>query len=76
MTVHKSQGSEFDHSILILPAEDESSSLVSREIVYTGLTRSKINFSLLATETSLRSAINRTTHRYSGLAEMLVNQLS
>lgn len=75
MTVHKSQGSEFDHSILILPAEEESSSLVTREIVYTGLTRSKINFSLLATESSLRSAITKTTQRYSGLAGMLSAQL-
>jgi exodeoxyribonuclease V alpha subunit len=45
ITVHKSQGSEFNHVALILP--ETRSSVVSRELVYTAITRAKENFTLL-----------------------------
>lgn len=44
MTVHKSQGSEFEHVLLVLPAQDNR--LLSRELVYTAITRAKSRFSL------------------------------
>ena len=44
MTVHKSQGSEFEHVLLVLPAQDNR--LLSRELVYTAITRAKSCFSL------------------------------
>ncbi len=69
MTVHKSQGSEFTHAALILP--DHVSSLVSREIIYTGLTRAKNSFSLYAGEYNLRQGLQSNSERYSGLAKML-----
>lgn len=45
MTVHKSQGSEFNHVALILP--DTRSPVLTRELIYTGITRAKAHFSLL-----------------------------
>ena len=45
ITVHKSQGSEFNHVLLALP--EHSSPALTRELVYTGITRAKENFTLL-----------------------------
>ena len=48
MTVHKSQGSEFNHVALVLP--ETLNRVLTRELIYTGLTRSKENFSLIETQ--------------------------
>jgi exodeoxyribonuclease V alpha subunit len=69
MTVHKSQGSEFDRVLLVLPERD--SPVVTRELVYTGLTRARSAVELWADETLLRLAINRRTQRTSGLRDKL-----
>lgn len=69
-TVHKSQGSEFDSVLLILPADAESESL-SRELLYTAVTRARRNFLLQGSRASLATAISRLTRRYSGLASKL-----
>jgi len=45
MTVHKSQGSEFDHAALVLP--EHSSPVLTRELVYTGITRARQQFTLV-----------------------------
>lgn len=45
MTVHKSQGSEFNHVAMVLP--DVASRVLTRELIYTGITRAKENFSLI-----------------------------
>jgi exodeoxyribonuclease V alpha subunit len=68
MTVHKSQGSEFDHAALILPSR--SVPLVTRELVYTAITRAKQRLSLYADERVLAQAIVTRTERRSGLAEI------
>ncbi|TVQ41746.1 MAG: exodeoxyribonuclease V subunit alpha [Wenzhouxiangella sp.] len=66
MTVHKSQGSEFDHTVLVLP--DRHNRVLARELVYTGLTRARERFSLVAPETSvLELAIRERTERTSTL---------
>ncbi|MFA7680781.1 MAG: exodeoxyribonuclease V subunit alpha [Pigmentiphaga sp.] len=66
MTVHKSQGSEFDHACLVLP--DKDAPLLTRELVYTAVTRAKRRFSLLAPNPQLLTqAVQRKTHRMSGL---------
>jgi exodeoxyribonuclease V alpha subunit len=71
MTVHKSQGSEFDHTVLVLP--DASSPVLTRELVYTGITRARRWFTLLCPERKLLDeAVGRSAHRASGLGEMLV----
>ena len=69
MTVHKSQGSEFDHVTVVLPAEDHP--LLTRELLYTALTRARRSASLHATPSVLAGAIRRPIERYSGLAERL-----
>lgn len=70
MTVHKSQGSEFDSVVLILPP-DSPPEAVSRELLYTGVTRAKQKLSIHATATTLETACRTTRQRYSGLASKL-----
>ena len=69
MTVHKSQGSEFDDVGLILPNKDYP--VLTRELVYTGLTRAKQKFTIWAQRPVLRNTINRRISRTSGLREAL-----
>lgn len=74
MTVHKSQGSEFGHAVLALP--DDRRGTITRELVYTGITRARQAFSLVAVRADVfTAAIGRRTRRHSGLADALV-QLS
>lgn len=69
MTVHKSQGSEFDQVLFILPPTP--SPLLSRELLYTGITRAKKELALYATDHVLRHATSSRTERYAGLATRL-----
>ena len=66
MTVHKSQGSEFDDVLLVLP-EDETHRVLTREIVYTGITRAKKRLIIYGTESGLNNALERQIERQSGL---------
>ena len=68
-TIHKSQGSEFEHVIVTLPRPP--SPVLSRELVYTAVTRAKQRVTLVAAEESLRAAISRPVARASGLQEKL-----
>lgn len=69
MTVHKSQGSEFDHIILLLPGKDYP--LLTRELIYTGLTRARQTVSIWGSESVLKAAIARKIERTSGLRDAL-----
>lgn len=69
MTVHKSQGSEFGHVSLLLPAEDNP--VLSRELIYTALTRARDSVDISASSEVLKAAIERRTLRYSGLKKRL-----
>ena len=69
MTIHKSQGSEFDHVAVLLG--DRSSPLLTRELLYTAVTRAQRKVTLYATEAVLREAIERRTERGSGLRDAL-----
>jgi len=66
MTVHKSQGSEFDDVLLVLPP-DEAHRLLTREIVYTGVTRARKRIIIYGTEPALKRALERRIERQSGL---------
>ncbi|TCV94900.1 DNA helicase/exodeoxyribonuclease V alpha subunit [Luteibacter rhizovicinus] len=70
MTVHKSQGSEFVHAALVLPAQ--ISPVLTRELLYTGVTRARRHFTLLASREVLDVAVTRRTRRSSGLLERLL----
>lgn len=66
MTIHKSQGSEFQHVLLVLPAQD--SPVLTRELVYTGLTRAKENLTLWVPKSEvLLQACSRRVLRSGGL---------
>lgn len=66
-TVHKSQGSEFDSVLLILPA-DTQSEVLSRELLYTAITRARRQFLLHAPGKVVTRAVDSLTRRHSGLA--------
>jgi exodeoxyribonuclease V alpha subunit len=66
MTVHKSQGSEFDDVLLVLPP-DETHRLLTREIVYTGVTRARKRIIIYGTASALKNALARQIERQSGL---------
>lgn len=70
MTIHKSQGSEFDITMMVLPVD--YSTLLTRELVYTGITRAKHQLHLFANFAVFRRAVNTKTERASGLVEQLV----
>ncbi|MEZ5269026.1 MAG: ATP-binding domain-containing protein [Microthrixaceae bacterium] len=69
MTIHKSQGSEFDHAIVSLP--DSPSRVLTNELLYTGITRGREQVTVVASEESLRTAVDRRISRASGLGERL-----
>jgi exodeoxyribonuclease V alpha subunit len=69
LTVHKSQGSDFDDVLLVLP--ERSVRVLSRELVYTGVTRARSSLMLSAGEDVLAEAISRRAQRWSGLAARL-----
>lgn len=70
MTVHKSQGSEFNHTCLVLP--DRLSPVMTRELVYTGITRARNWFSLITGDASVfRDSVHQQVLRASGLAQRL-----
>jgi len=66
MTIHKTQGSEFDHVCLVLP-EQSDNQLLSRELVYTGVTRAKKQLTLSCKENVWHSALQAKVQRFSNL---------
>ncbi len=69
MTVHKSQGSEFDRVILLLPEQD--SPVLSRELLYTAITRAAVEVDIWGDEDIFAAAVERKTQRSSGLRDAL-----
>ncbi|MDN0095941.1 exodeoxyribonuclease V subunit alpha [Yersinia rohdei] len=69
MTVHKSQGSEFEHTALVLP--NTFMPVLTRELVYTAITRARQRLTLYCSDGVLSQAIRTPTLRLSGLVERL-----
>lgn len=70
MTVHKCQGSEFFHTALVLPPG--GGRLLTRELVYTGITRAREHFTLIEGQSGLlHQAIGQQSERASGLGRLL-----
>ena len=67
MTIHKTQGSEFDHVAIVLP--QQNSKTLSPELLYTGLTRAKNQLSIITNHSVWEHALNNRSWRYSGLKE-------
>lgn len=69
MTVHKAQGSEFDRVVVVLPQADAR--VLSRELLYTAVTRARARVDVVGDADALVSAAERVTRRHSGLASAL-----
>jgi exodeoxyribonuclease V alpha subunit len=69
MTVHKSQGSQFATAAILLP--EPTSHVLTRELLYTAVTRASENLILAGTEEAIRAAVRRPVARASGLRERL-----
>jgi len=69
MTVHKSQGSEFNTVLMVLP--DRLSPVLTRELIYTGITRARETVTVSGVESVFRSAVKRRIERASGLRDAL-----
>ncbi len=65
MTIHRAQGSQYDRVSVVLPAE--TSSLLTRELIYTAVTRAQTHVRVIGTEESVRAAVERRVLRASGL---------
>ncbi|MEA2495917.1 MAG: exodeoxyribonuclease alpha subunit [Thermoleophilaceae bacterium] len=73
MTVHKSQGSQFDTAAVLLPSA--TSQILTRDLLYTAVTRARKRLILAGTEGTIRAAISRSAARASGLRERLWGSL-
>ena len=72
MTIHKSQGSEFDHVMVILP-EGTSNALLTRELLYTGITRAKSSITIQGEMATIEHAVNSCVKRISGITGRIDN---
>lgn len=70
MTIHKSQGSEFDRVMVILP-EDSGNPLLTRELLYTGITRARNEAVILGSSDIILQSSERTVKRVSAIRERL-----
>ncbi|MEY4632645.1 MAG: exodeoxyribonuclease subunit alpha [Actinomycetota bacterium] len=69
LTIHKSQGSEYDHAIVVIP--DAESRIVTRELLYTGITRPKKKLTLIGSLETILRAVETEIRRASGLEDHL-----
>lgn len=70
MTIHKTQGSEFDEVLMILPTKPHP--LITRELLFTGLTRAKQKFSCLGSKECWRAGVRARVQRWAGLRERIM----
>lgn len=70
LTIHKSQGSEYDRVVVVLPGGE--SRIVTRELLYTGVSRPRKELVVVATEAQVRAAVSTRVRRATGLADRLL----
>ena len=70
MTIHKSQGSEFDHVMVILP-EGNNHVLLTRELLYTGITRAKTSITIQGELGTIEHAVHSMVNRISGITDSI-----
>jgi exodeoxyribonuclease V alpha subunit len=66
MTIHRSQGSQYDTVSIVLP--DTSSAILTRQLLYTAITRAQQRVRIIGSEDALRAAVERQALRASGLS--------
>ena len=74
MTIHKSQGSEFDEVLLVLP--EKVNPILTKELLYTGITRAKKTLKIHATQAVFAETLARKIERHSGLAQRISKMLA
>ncbi|GAB4222360.1 MAG: exodeoxyribonuclease V subunit alpha [Francisella sp.] len=71
MTIHKTQGSEFDEVVIILPEEDNR--VLSRQLLYTAITRAKNKLTIISNKSLLRDIVQKVIQRNSNINNLLDN---
>lgn len=72
MTIHKSQGSEFQHVLIIIPPlQKNSGQFLTRELLYTAVTRAKKTAIILADKKTLKQVVSQKVKRISGVCDLL-----
>ncbi|WP_191092371.1 exodeoxyribonuclease V subunit alpha [Francisella sp. SYW-2] len=69
MTIHKTQGSEFDEIVIVLPAEDNEA--LSKQLLYTAITRAKHKLTIISEQSSLRDIAQKDIMRNSNISELV-----
>ena len=72
-TIHKSQGSEYDRAAVLLPPDSENR-ILSRQLLYTAVSRARHGVELWAAPAALETALRRPIARQGGLRERLLTQ--
>jgi exodeoxyribonuclease V alpha subunit len=75
MTIHKSQGSEFDEVMVVLPDQTDNR-LLTRELIYTGITRARRKVIIHGSEEVIYAGIASSVERSSGLQQRLNEPLA
>ncbi len=75
MTIHKSQGSEFDHVVIVLP-DKEHVPILTKELLYTGVTRAKKFALIIAQDEVIKKSVEKKVSRASGIRGRIENQTS
>jgi exodeoxyribonuclease V alpha subunit len=70
MTIHKSQGSEYDSVLVVLP--EKINPVLSKELLYTAITRARIQVGMVVEQGVFRTGVCRKVQRQGGLAEKLL----
>ena len=71
MTIHKSQGSEYDNVVIVIP-DDDNHKILSRELLYTAVTRARKNVLILGNDNSIIQSVKRKINRISGIRERML----
>ena len=74
ITIHKSQGSEYEHAIVVLP--EKPSRILTRQLLYTGVTRASERVTIVGSREVIEAAICTPIRRATGLAERLKGRLT
>jgi exodeoxyribonuclease V alpha subunit len=69
LTIHRSQGSEYRHAVVVLP--EKPSRILTRELLYTGVTRATKKVTIVGSRAVIEAAISRPIRRATGLADRL-----
>jgi exodeoxyribonuclease V alpha subunit len=75
ITIHQSQGSEYDHVAVVMPSAVDSG-LATRELLYTGVTRARDSAEVFCSMNVLRHAVETATERIGGLSERLAGEMA